>query len=91
MLLLSFLHRGVDVEKRAAGAIRIHWTEGTRNERMASGFVDARPGRIICEGVMAAIAIVALPLAMPTQCGRKMRDARRSGKSLVGQAFSVME
>lgn len=60
-MLLSFLHRTGDVENRAAGALRVHWMEGTRNERMVSGFADDILGRNIREDGMAAIATVALP------------------------------
>jgi hypothetical protein len=59
--LLSFLHRTGDVENRAAEAVRVHWKEGTRNERTVSGLADCRVGRIVRESGMVVIGSIALP------------------------------
>jgi hypothetical protein len=57
------LHRTGDVENRAAEAVRVHWKEGTRNERTVSGLADCRFGRIVRESGMVAIGTIALPCA----------------------------
>jgi hypothetical protein len=75
-LLLSLLHRAGDVEKHALGALRAHWTEGTRKESTTSDF-DARLGRNIREddiaAMMSAWAVLQLQRAQPAKVARKVR------------------
>jgi hypothetical protein len=56
LILLSFLHLAGDVENPAAGALRVHFAEGTRKARTVSGRGDSA-GRKNRRGVVAAIAI----------------------------------
>jgi hypothetical protein len=67
--LLSFLHLMGDVENRAAGALRMHWAEGTRKARTDSvALIDAALGRIIR---LCMVAIVLLDCASLT-AGRRI-------------------
>jgi hypothetical protein len=47
LLLLSFLHLIGDVENLAMGALRVHWTEGTRKASTATGVRAAMIGRSV--------------------------------------------
>lgn len=76
LLLLSFLQRGCEVEKRAADALRVHWTEGTRKESTASDLADVRLGRSMRDD---GIAIMSLGLC----CRRKGAVAENAARTVT--------